>query len=106
MLLEFKKTYSTTEPQEIDQTSPTVVFINKNIHLVKKEDPEGKEYEEYEYDSAVLTKDQYEVYAVEQVAAEENTNMEIAVAELAEQMEDVQNSIELAIAELAESILQ
>lgn len=105
MVLEFKKVQSASEPQPIDTTSsPTVSYIHKNIELVTKTDPEGNEYQEWQFDRATLTKEQYAMYLIEQNAAESNLGTEVAVAELAEEIEQTKLDIELAIAELAESL--
>ena len=106
MVLTFKKVYSNEEPQEIDNTSsPTVTYINKNIELVTKKDIEGNEYQEWEYDSAILTKEEYVMYQIEQDSSNANLGTEVAIAELAETVEQTRNGMELALAELAEAIM-
>lgn len=106
MVLTFKKVYGSQEPLPIDTvSSPTVVYIHKNIELVTKKDIEGNEYQEWEYDRATLTKEEYTMYQIEQDSNTANLGTEVAVAELAETIEETKNEMELALAELAEAIM-
>lgn len=110
MQLNFKKSQSTVEPALIDNTSSAyTTYIRRNINRVEREDPmsengTGKIYE-YEYEEAQLTKQEYLIYLSEQEAANGNTENQLAIAELAESMENNYTELQLAIAEMAETTL-
>ena len=105
MELVFKEVESMVEPQPIDTTSsPTVTYIHKNIRQETKTDFEGGETTVWKFDRATLTKAEYVMYCIEKGASTDNLSTELAVAELAEEVEQSKLDIELAIAELAESL--
>lgn len=62
MNINWKKSESSVKPKEIDyESSPTSIFIRRNIKAVSK----GKQTL-YEYEEAVLTPAEYSIYAAEQ----------------------------------------
>ena len=85
MTLKWHKSCSTIYPELLDETSSkTSVYIRKNVEEKEIEEPHitdenGDPVKQtvYEYDEAILTKSEYEIYKVE-------TNAEQAIAELAE----------------------
>jgi len=107
MDLKFKKVEGFVEPQLVDSTSsPTVTYIHRNIERVTKTDPEtGEEIQVWQFERATLSKAEYVMYCIEKGAGEKNLETELAVAELAEEIEQNKLDMELAIAELAESLV-
>lgn len=106
MDITYVKSESNVEPSAVDLvSSPTSVYLNKNIQKVTRQDMDGVSYDMYEFDRATLTREEYAIYLAEQAAAQDNIDLELAVAELAETMTQGQMDLELAIAELAETIL-
>lgn len=64
----YKRVTGTQEerPLEIDtKSSKSVVYIRRDIERVEKEDDQGNTYEVWEYDEAILTPEEYELYAKE-----------------------------------------
>lgn len=111
MELTYVKSHSTVAPVEVDlQSSPTTVFLRKNIQLVDMPDPSADDPDAtvkmYEYDEAKLSQDQYLVYLTDQAAQLGNTENQVAIAELAESYEQSITDIQLSIAELAESMVE
>lgn len=106
MQLNFKRVQSDSKPVEVDTASSAyTVYIRKNIEAVQKEDPqnEGSTYTAYEYDEAKLTQQEYLVYLSDQASEEGNTATQLAIAELAEQIESNHTELQLAIAEMVEA---
>lgn len=66
MILNFVKSSSTIRPADVDETSsPNVTYIHENIKEVTRQPIEGEEGEPetyFEYDEAVLTKEEYQLY--------------------------------------------
>lgn len=107
MELIYKKAHSVTEPKLLDTTSSkTVTYVRKNVQQITKTDIDGNEYTEYEYDEATPSKMAYALYMVQESAGADNTTTQIAIAELAEQIEKENTSMQLAIAELAELVVK
>ena len=99
MEIKYTTSSSNEEPVLLDTTSSeTHVYIRRNVKLVTKTDAEGNEYQEYEYEEAQLTKAEYAAYTA-------SIETDLALAELAELMEQDKLDMELAIAELAESLI-
>ena len=70
MTLKWYRSQSMDRPLELDMdSSPTTVFMRKNIEEVEKEDTEGQTYTEYEYDEAKLSKEEYAIHQAEVNAA-------------------------------------
>ncbi len=100
---------STAAPASaVDTTSsPTSVHLYRNIQKVQRQDLEtGVTYDMYEFEVATLSKQEYALYQAEQAAAADNTDAQLAIAELAEMVVQNQQDLELAIAELAEAVVQ
>ena len=59
--MNYYKSASNEYPQLVDITSsPTTVYLRKNVQEVKVEDVEtGNTHTEYRYDEAVISKDEY-----------------------------------------------
>lgn len=87
--------YRTDEPEAVDKTSsPTTVYLNKNVKRATKQDPQSgevieywsceratmslKEYEEYERMAQVFTTQEFEQLKT-QVAEQSITLAEVAV---------------------------
>ena len=66
MDIKYRKSISTVEPAEVDETSsPTVTYIRRNIKFVTpetKEDDYMPSTSYYEYEEAALTKEEYQIY--------------------------------------------
>lgn len=62
MNINWRKSESSVKPKEIDyESSPTSIFIRRNIKEISK-----GEQTFYEYEEAVLTPAEYSIYAAEQ----------------------------------------
>lgn len=79
MNIQYHKSQATERPVELDtESSKVAVIIRKNIKEVSKVDPETQQTETYfEYDEAILTKEEYIIY-------QESLETQLAIAELAE----------------------
>lgn len=85
MELIYHKSRSSAYPELIDETSSkTTVYIRKNVEQFEEELPDGTKISGYEYDECKLSKAQYELYKIEQKAESNNTELQLAIAELAE----------------------
>ena len=75
----YYKVTSNDYPQLVDITSsPTTVYLRKNVQEVEVENPDTKEtHTEYHYDEASLTKDEYIALLQAQIADVEETVAEI-----------------------------
>ena len=67
MDIKFRKSMSTVKPAEVDETSsPKVTYIRKNIKEVTHDTTEDTMNTEpttyYEYDEAILPKEEYQLY--------------------------------------------
>lgn len=105
MELVYRKSESGAYPPLLDTTSSKkVVYIRKNVQEVTfHDDISDTDFTMYEYDEAVLTKDEYKMYLIEQASEERDTNAELAIAELAETVDENDTSTQLAVADLAET---
>ena len=105
MVLTYRKSESGAYPPLVDTTSSKkVVYIRENVIERTIHDPiSDTDYTMYQYDEAVLTKDQYEMWLIEQGAESRHTDAELAIAELAETVDDNDTNTQLAVAELAET---
>ena len=115
MELVFHKSRSSVTPPLLDtESSEYSVYIRQNVTEVEVKDLDGEEehtHIEYEYDEAILSKDEYKIYLEGQSASTATTANQEAIAEVAELMEtynaDTSASItenQLATAELAELV--
>lgn len=87
LTLQWKTVESNEKPVDIDEaSSPTVTYVHRNAHEVTKKDEEGNDYTVWQFERATLTKDRYATYYVEQEADANNTEVQLAIAELAESM--------------------
>lgn len=72
MDIQYKRTEGSQveKPLEVDAlSSSTKVYLRKNIERVTKIDPETEEpYEMWEYDEAIITHQEYEQWAAEEIA--------------------------------------
>lgn len=68
--MQYIKSRSTAYPTLVDITSsPTTVYLRKNVTEVEVTDPVTEEtYTEYHYDEAMISKDEYIALLHEQVA--------------------------------------
>ena len=105
MELTYRKSESGAYPPLIDTTSSKkVVYIRDNVEEVTVHDEmSDTDYTMYRYDEAVLTKEEYQMYLIEQGAESRHTDAELAIAELAETVDENDTSTQLAVAELAET---
>jgi hypothetical protein len=62
--LDYKKTESDTMPDEIDtMSSPTTVYLRRNIHTEERQDIEAETTRTvYVYDEATIPRDEYDAY--------------------------------------------
>lgn len=66
MQLNYRHAESDTCPDEIDKSSsPTTVYVRKNITRVEKENEDGSTHTAYEYDEAKLSRSDYAIYLAE-----------------------------------------
>ena len=66
MSVKWSNSESTVRPDEVDaQSSPTTVYLHKDIREVVREDIEGKVITMYEYLEATLTPVEYQAYVAE-----------------------------------------
>ena len=71
MNIKWFKTESTIRPQEIDTlSSPTTVYLRKNIQEIEKKDFNEQKTIIYEYDEAALTITEYQIYLIEKQNSE------------------------------------
>lgn len=107
MELVYRKSRSTVMPELVDTTSSkTTVYLRKNINEVTEKDPmTEEEITVFEYDEAKLTKSEYALYLSSMSSEEADTAAQLAIAELAEQMEANKVEMEQALAELAEATI-
>ena len=86
MTISFKKSRSTVYPALLDETSSkTHTYIRKNVEEKTETDPiSGDTNTYYEYDEACITKAEYVLYKVAEAEGQDITNLELAIAELAE----------------------
>ena len=105
MELTYRKSESGAYPALVDSTSSKyVVYIRDNVvEKTVHDEMSDTDYTVYEYDEAVLTKDQYQMYLIDQAAESRHTDAELAIAELAETVDENDTNTQLAVAELAET---
>ena len=85
MELVYHKSHSSEYPELVDTTSSkTSVYLRKNVQPYEIDAPEGDKITGYEYDECILTKEEYSLYQVEQQANTNTTELQLAIAELAE----------------------
>lgn len=72
MILKFYKSESTVQPLEVDvESSPTTVYIRRNIVKDERTDPDtGETVTVYTYDEAKVPKDEYDRYMQEKAQAD------------------------------------
>ena len=71
MNIKWIKSESTIRPQEIDTlSSPTTVYLRKNIQEIEKKDFNEQKTIIYEYDEAALTITEYQIYLIEKQNSE------------------------------------
>lgn len=77
--MNYYRVTSNDYPQLVDITSsPTTVYLRKNVTSEEVENPETKEtHAEYHYDEAAISKDEYITLLHEQIADVEETVAEI-----------------------------
>ncbi len=79
MRLNYKKSESTIKPEVIDTiSSKTSVYLRKNIIEKERQDENRNVYNNYEYEEAKLSKEEYEKYLDE-----------LAVADIEQQRADI-----------------
>lgn len=71
MNLDFYKAESTVEPDEVDAvSSPTTVYIRKNIRQDTVQDVDGNEFTVWKYDEAKVSRQDFEEYRAEKQEAD------------------------------------
>lgn len=117
MKLEYKTGRSSSYPKLIDDTSSKfVTYVRKNVREIQvpdyrhdkmdtDEETEPTMRTEYEYDEARPTKEEYKLYLEFLATENANTDSQLAIAELAELIDEQNTNIELALAEMAEALL-
>ena len=71
MQLNWKYTESTGRPLDVDEvSSPTSVYLAKDITEKQREDMDGETVTYYEYQSAVLSKAEYNMYLTEKLQSD------------------------------------
>lgn len=85
MELVYHKSHSSEYPELVDTTSSkTSVYLRKNVQPYEIDVPGADKITGYEYDECILTKEEYSLYQVEQQANANTTELQLAIAELAE----------------------
>ena len=71
MELNFYEAESMTEPDEVDTiSSPTTVYIRKNIRQETVQDVDGSEFTVWKYDEAKVSRQEFEAYRAEKQEAD------------------------------------
>ncbi len=71
MFITWKYTESTNRPLDVDEvSSPTSVYLAKDIVEKQREDMDGETVTYYEYQSAVLSKAEYNMYLTEKLQSD------------------------------------
>lgn len=71
MELNFYESESTVEPDEVDAvSSPTTVYIRKNIRQETHTDVDGDEPAVWKYDEAKVSRQEFEAYQTEKLQAD------------------------------------
>ena len=71
MLVNWKYAESTDRPLDVDEvSSPTSVYLAKDIIEKQREDTDGETVTYYEYQSAVLSKAEYNMYLTEKLQSD------------------------------------
>lgn len=71
MQLNWKYTESTGRPLDVDEvSSPTSVFLAKDIVEKQRENSDGETYTYFEYQSATLSKTEYNIYLTEKLQSD------------------------------------
>lgn len=71
MTLNFYPSESTARPDEVDTTSsPTTVYIRKNIRQETVPDADGSEVTVWKYDAAEVSRQEFEAYRAEKQEAD------------------------------------
>lgn len=71
MIITWKYAESTDRPLDVDEvSSPTSVYLAKDIIEKQREDTNGETVTYYEYQSAVLSKAEYNMYLTEKLQSD------------------------------------
>ena len=71
MIITWKYVESTDRPLDVDEvSSSTSVYLAKNIVEKQREDKDGETVTYYEYQSAVLSKAEYNMYLTEKLQSD------------------------------------
>ncbi len=71
MIITWKYAESTDRPLDVDEvSSPTSVYLAKDITEKQREDVDGETVTYYEYQSAVLSKAEYNMYLTEKLQSD------------------------------------
>ena len=71
MIITWKYAESTDRPLDVDEaSSSTSVYLAKNIVEKQREDKDGETIDYYEYQSAVLSKAEYNMYLTEKLQSD------------------------------------
>lgn len=71
MLITWKYAESTDRPLDVDEvSSPISVYLAKDIAEKQREDTDGETVTYYEYQSAVLSKAEYNMYLTEKLQSD------------------------------------
>lgn len=71
MIITWKYAESTDRPLDVDEvSSPTSVYLAKDIIEKQREDADGETVTYYEYQSAVLSKAEYNMYLTEKLQSD------------------------------------
>lgn len=71
MLINWKYAESTDRPLDVDEvSSPTSVYLAKNIAEKQREDTDGETYTYFEFQSATLSKTEYNIYLTEKLQSD------------------------------------
>lgn len=105
MTIEYYTAESNISPELVDSTSSRkYTYIRQNVQKVEREDHDGSKYTVYVYEEAKLTKEEYAIYLVAQTNDDTSVQIQLAIADLAEQQEANISALQEAIAELAETV--
>lgn len=107
MELEFRTSRSTVSPPLLDTTSSEyVTYVRKNVREIHEQDPvTNQNTTSYEYDEAILSKQDYALYVLHTKLAGADAETQAALAEVTEIATTAKSDMELALAELTQTLL-
>jgi len=86
VVLNWIKSRSSVFPKETDyESSPTTVYVRRNIKEMQEKNDDGSTVIFYEYEEAKLTHEEYSIYAAEKTM-EDNASIKQVLADMLERL--------------------